>query len=351
MSFSRLATVEVQLIMHHCDTADLLNLACCSRHTLAAASAKYAWNDAVTPMHALVSPARWQPHAVLPLDLHALRDRSPLLRHSPISVHSSEVEGDGQHWQNRWTVLAALRDLQHCNVRTLSVHKQPRLPHHPHGQIAALDARESILTSPQWQELLCSPALKGLTSLSTSDWSVVDASMGHRLRSSLPQPLLSCYLLRRLTLLEPASSSSGLNNTLTHQNFAGLEELDLSSAFFYLGWPKVFANLQRLRSLTLRSRWLNDESLQEIVDALTDHYALRLLELDLRRAFSHWNLPSAELLLAALTNHANPQRKVTLLAPPTGGLRPWRKLAQRQPRFTLIETPQPSERMSGCCVQ
>jgi hypothetical protein len=46
MSFSFLATVELQLIMHYCDAKSLLVLARCNRFSLSAASADFAWRHA-----------------------------------------------------------------------------------------------------------------------------------------------------------------------------------------------------------------------------------------------------------------------------------------------------------------
>src|SRR5689334_11539431 len=43
--FSRLATVELQLIMQCCDKHSLLSLARCSKFTLACASADFAWRS------------------------------------------------------------------------------------------------------------------------------------------------------------------------------------------------------------------------------------------------------------------------------------------------------------------
>jgi len=43
-SLQRLATVELQLIMHGCDTRTLLQLARCCRATIAAASSAVAWH-------------------------------------------------------------------------------------------------------------------------------------------------------------------------------------------------------------------------------------------------------------------------------------------------------------------
>ncbi len=46
MSLIALASVELQLIMHHLSTPELLHLAQCSRFTLATASAPFAWQFA-----------------------------------------------------------------------------------------------------------------------------------------------------------------------------------------------------------------------------------------------------------------------------------------------------------------
>ena len=69
--FSRLAAVELQLIMRCCDQSTLLALARCSRFTLAAASSPFAWQ--------LLSPINLQ------CDWPLLLSKS-LLRHADIRV-------------------------------------------------------------------------------------------------------------------------------------------------------------------------------------------------------------------------------------------------------------------------
>ncbi len=49
-SFARLAAVEVQVIMQHCDLLSLLRLAHCSRWILACASSAFALKHTVAPL-------------------------------------------------------------------------------------------------------------------------------------------------------------------------------------------------------------------------------------------------------------------------------------------------------------
>jgi Ran GTPase-activating protein (RanGAP) involved in mRNA processing and transport len=75
--FSRLATVELQLIMRCCDQFTLLALARCSRFTLAAASHPFVWQ----PLSPIALRCDW------PLELSGrLRAEKSLLRHADISV-------------------------------------------------------------------------------------------------------------------------------------------------------------------------------------------------------------------------------------------------------------------------
>jgi len=71
--FDRLAQVELQIVMQHCDQATLLALARCSRTTLAAASQPFAWR-ALSPLRL---ECKW------PLDLSTRLSQSSLLRHRP----------------------------------------------------------------------------------------------------------------------------------------------------------------------------------------------------------------------------------------------------------------------------
>jgi hypothetical protein len=75
--FSRLATVELQLVMRCCDQPTLIALARCSRFALAAASSPFVWQ----PQPPITLQCDW------PLQLsERLRTENSLLRHADISV-------------------------------------------------------------------------------------------------------------------------------------------------------------------------------------------------------------------------------------------------------------------------
>jgi hypothetical protein len=73
--FDRLAQVELQSVMQHCDKTTLLALARCSRTTLAAASHPFAWRS-LPPL---------QLECKSPIELSSRVSKS-LLRHADLSV-------------------------------------------------------------------------------------------------------------------------------------------------------------------------------------------------------------------------------------------------------------------------
>jgi len=102
MSFSHLATVEVQLVMQHCDTAEILLLARTCRHTLIAASNEFAWRGGEKSAVSILMPPvvatmpsqqsngdtrlrRKEVATAAPIDQFARRSASRLLRHAPIN--------------------------------------------------------------------------------------------------------------------------------------------------------------------------------------------------------------------------------------------------------------------------
>lgn len=158
MSFGRLATVELQLVMHCCDRKSLLTLARCSRFTLRAASDPFAWR-ALSPL------SFYSTRAGLADDL-----RTPLLRHFFVRLlwqagGDPNEPGDDE--------LASL----------LSV---PR--------ITALDALRRSCTSPAvWRRLLSHHAMANLTELTVQcnsargwpdrEWLLLVAELVPRLRT------------------------------------------------------------------------------------------------------------------------------------------------------------------------
>ncbi len=78
--------------MQHCNTADLFTLARTCRHTLAAASDAFAWRGDRTLIEVRMrSPA----DAVTQVNQLARRNRNPLLRRAPISLHWRVTGQDG----------------------------------------------------------------------------------------------------------------------------------------------------------------------------------------------------------------------------------------------------------------
>ncbi len=370
----RLATVEVQLIMHHCDTSDLLALARCCRHILAAASHAFAWRGDKSLVQVRMrqpstdekQPARrWWKKSTPQVDQLTLCIRSPLLRHAPLGVHFLLQHGK---WQERWTVLEPLLRVHH--VRELSVHMplactlccQPDATLAMHWSDEG-NGKQTILPIEHWNILLSSPALAGLTSLTTSDTGVTQHADGNK------QPLLQCRSLRRLALLElgvvDELDQPSLLTTLAQPELAGLGELELAGATFHLDLRPILANLSKLQSLTLRCEYLSDDSLHELLKALSMPIPLLLLlELNLLSCVWIDLVPSADLLGTLLLEQ--PQHRIILREPTLAlqgrynqaawedTMRRWAELAQQQPRFTLVRAKQASEEASsgkGCCVQ
>ncbi len=335
--FERLATVEVQLIMHHCDTIDLLSLVHCSRHTLVAASQAFAWRGATTLVQVRMrSPA----DAATQENQLALRNRSPLLRHAPISFHWLVTpEQDGT------AVFDSLRAVRH--TRELSVLRDLNWNDH-----YADTPEPSVLLGGQWSQLLTSPSMAGLTSLSTGDLSIVELSA-----DDAAAPLLLCRSLRRLSLSHPASYYERLGDVLAHADLASLEELEIAH------WPMnmlpsfirdcsvILANLQRLRSLTLRRRGFTDDwVLRRVLQALQEHTALVRFELDLEHSAATHLLPSVEMMREFLIAHPHlhmvfhtPRSRVVSAGNWTATPAQWRsihigwqQLAEEEERFTLV---------------
>ena len=133
--FRRLATVELQLIMQHCDQRTLLALARCSRFTLSAASHPFAWR-ALSPLSFPTTVA----------DLGGRLRGSRLLAHCDVALR----------WQpptNWWQ--PAVDDAELAAIESV-----PRL--------VELDTRARNVKSAELRRLLSHPALAGLTTLHTA---------------------------------------------------------------------------------------------------------------------------------------------------------------------------------------
>ena len=281
--FRRLATVELQLIMQHCDLSTLLALARCSRFTLHAASHSFAWR-ALSPLSFPTTVAD------LGANLRGLR----LLAHCDVAL--------------RWLPpKEGWRQPKVGDAELAAIESVPRL--------VELDARAREVKSAQMRRLLSHPSLTGLTTLHCDARHMDDACTSQlplhharlrtlllmmsrgsdadpRLLAPLPQlPALTdlsldygvdqsdveiigrCASLRRLHLsnVEPAV----LFAVLAAPARARLESLSLSyvnagpasasphfgaaaaagaavSAADVQSWKASFENLQSLRALCLR---------------------------------------------------------------------------------------------------
>jgi hypothetical protein len=143
MSFSRLATVEVQLVMQNVDLQSLLKLARCSKFTLACALGEFAWRS--LPVLDISFSADGPDHS-------ALLPRS-LLRHSGLCVR---WRSDGVRWRSDGveTLLSQPR------VQDEEMKSVMRLP-----RIQKLDVTERNVTKSHWLWILSTPCLADLREL------------------------------------------------------------------------------------------------------------------------------------------------------------------------------------------
>ena len=170
--FQRLATVELQLVMQHCDLSTLLLLARCSRFTLSSASHPFAWR-ALSPLSFSTTVAR----------LGGRLRGSRLLAHCDVALR----------WlpPTNWWRQAAVE-----NAELAAIESMPRL--------VELDTCSREVKSAELRRLLSHPALTGLTALH-SDTRQMDNSCTTLLPLQQPR-------LRTLSLL--ASHNSTANQHL-----------------------------------------------------------------------------------------------------------------------------------------
>jgi hypothetical protein len=153
--FARLATVELQLVMHFCDQRTLLALARCSRAALAAASQPFAWRS-LSPLSLSCSS---------PLELSA-RMADSLPRHAqlaveltipaPVDVTGAQGEADAKEQDD--AVMAA---------EIAALVSLPRLRHltvdHPSGSRS--NSRVALLMAALRERIEHGSALVSLTLL------------------------------------------------------------------------------------------------------------------------------------------------------------------------------------------
>ena len=295
MPFSRLATVELQLVMQCCDQRTLLRLARCSRFTHQAAQHKCAWcclrsvvvssalcADAEPSRSALRRVWQWlrrpfgQRAAAPPVSpLGVLRDS--LLRHADAdrllrwtgNVDAADADG----LRAALATLAALPRLRlldlACRVFLRAGQSVADLqPAVAAGltalNISAVHLRANHMATlarhlPQLRTLRCAPCgaalecLQPLTQLpQLADLGLVAAGM----RSPLDEfaVIAECPNLRRLALCDILETQCGL--LLLAPGLQRLQHLTLAQVFCLFDqpradWAAAFSNLQSLRRLTI----------------------------------------------------------------------------------------------------
>jgi hypothetical protein len=165
MSLARLATVELQLIMHHLNLQSLLALARCCRSTLAAASNAFSWKCiGVVPFESTIS------------NLAARLTASRLLRHVDVSVGYSHIPPVGTIVPARTRELALGRGL---SIDRLDVFR----------------IRENIIMGNGWLPLLtASPDACAYVQALTVDSVRISAKTLTLLMSHFRQVRTVCYI-------------------------------------------------------------------------------------------------------------------------------------------------------------
>ena len=244
--FQRLATVELQLIMQHCDFKTLLALARCSRFALSAASHPFAWR-ALPPLSFPTTVA----------DLGGRLRGSRLLAHCDVALRW--LPSTQERWQP---------DVDDAELA--AIESVPRL--------VELDVRAREVEGSQMKRLLCHSALAGLTALHSSahagrmdaDYTsqllcqtrlrTLSLRMSHDPESD-PRLLASLPQLPALTDLSLSASCVGDDAVDAIGRCASLRRLHLSS----VEPADVFAVLTSparawLESLSLRNVWARPPS-------------------------------------------------------------------------------------------
>jgi len=355
MSFDRMATVELQIVMQHCDLRTLLALARCSRFTFAAASNAVAWRG-LSPLeldfaHPPAPEAgawqrlrRWiRPPPLPPLPL-AQRLSGSLLRFCDIRINWTNDRGSpfspvtdaeldalaaiprlcALNSCGRWTACSAeieslarrpgLRGLGAlvCCKRQLGESSIGALADHC-PRLSTVTTAGSIATDPPLHHL---PALTDLTVRVCHSGGLTMASV------------VRCARLRRLDIRPDSQngySPRDVHTSLLSPNLWGLERLSIhgldalhadgrNQPAKQLDWAAAFANLPALRSLHLKSPRGIDELLAAIgvgcaqLHSLSVHSSLVDSPESVGVAAS---LPSAAVLSALLARRPS-LRSVTL---------------------------------------
>ena len=327
-NFQRMATVELQLVMQHCDAQSLLALARCSRFTFAAASNSFAWRCAppvrvdiarfaatevpMSTLHCILdsmccSACLPQPQPPLPLPSDAADSRWSLLRHVDQSVHWTSARGVRSG--DRYQAFVARRLL-------------PLLP-----RVRSLDLSEAQMLGLQWSDVhSCLVALGQLTAIDLAGMLLSDDEM-RALAGNLPRlRTLRCrpsgdvrQCLQPLTQL-PLLTDLGLMAVTLHgspDDFAviaecpNLRRLALVNVSEAVCGPLLQApGLQRLRRLTLALMFcLPDQPRADWTAAFANLQSLRRLTID------RCNSMCAAPLVAAAAEAGCPQLCRLRIAP------------------------------------
>jgi hypothetical protein len=233
MSFSRLATVEMQLVMHCLDRHSLLRLARCNRTTLVAASHDFAFRH--------LCP--------LPMALHCTPDLGNALRQSLLRYCTIELV---------WTSEQDIGSLHPSDKEIARITDIDRL--------RRIDARPRFnIMSDDWNKLLSSPSLKYVTSISTNGVGLSQSScishlnhldtihLAYTRHSILLTSMYTCTNLTRLSVQYAGWSVRDFDLVLHALNAPHLRHLALTSDENAL-WPRMFKHttMTNLRVLTLR---------------------------------------------------------------------------------------------------
>jgi hypothetical protein len=390
MSLDRLAAVELQLIMQHCDLQSLLMLARCSHQTLAAASHPFAWRAL-----SLFSFSSTQ----LERAASAALAGSLPLRFCDVALQWSMRDADSD-CDEAATAFRLIESISRVRTLDLLCLRDIRLDH--------------------WRQLLAHPAVHSLTALRTDagalspdgdhDGALIPLLVAHcpllqRLHVhqaddllrrqelvALTSPLLPhltdlllgslspfpldgglnlawCASLRRLHLINATDrvARALLASTALQQ----LESLTLQCVRILAfgghdsdeeeDWSVCFANLRALQSLSVYHCSGIDKLLSALLDSDMRHPRLCSLRVRPRRPTSSGNMPSPGLLSRLLDQLPSLTVQLQLVPVPVGHggkaangasesslwhsfLAPWTALQRDHPARIVLAELQPSDR-------
>jgi hypothetical protein len=329
MSLNRLATIELQLIFHYCDTLSRLQLALCCTHTLTAASNSFTWKyaNSFTPRH---FPAALKSHVSASeqyrsMIYYPLNNRSSsFFQFIPIALKwnvcassSSDIigtVGTSQRADNIIDQICVVKNIRELSlfktyneINLISSAQWERLIHHPsmsqlttfrilYEEDAFLDPPSILSYLPhllhlhtlqlqpcyfpidhgrcKWTDIL--PSIPSLTDLQIGCLMTLTPSGSH----AVFQPISECQNLERLTLsnihsqdifkvfqIEPHSSNTSMIRELTLEWMNGYTRVE--------DWESFFRSIPRLEKLSLRTC----AGVNKILQALSQIDNLKLFEL------------------------------------------------------------------------